>query len=151
MAYAKIVLDATQKAELEEMADSERDQDLALRARIVLMLAEGMRVVDIAKKLGVNKDAVTRWKRRWLEGGADALRSRHGGGRAPVGDTNGLASRIRGLIDSNPSARRPGRYPPTPASRRGAPASRASSCRRGGAASWRSPRAARSSPSAARC
>lgn len=104
MAYAKIVLDATQKVELEEMADSERDQDLALRARIVLMLAEGMRVVDIAKKLGVNKDAVTRWKRRWLEGGADALRSRHGGGRAPVGDTNGLASRIRGLIDSNPDA-----------------------------------------------
>ena len=104
MAYAKIVLDTSQKAELEEMADSERDPDLALRASIALKLDAGMRVVDIAKELGVNKDAVTRWKRRWLEGGAEALRSRHGGGRAPVGDTDGLASRIRDLIDSNPDA-----------------------------------------------
>ena len=38
MAYAKIVLDTSQKAELEEMADSERDPDLALRASIVLKL-----------------------------------------------------------------------------------------------------------------
>lgn len=104
MAYEKINLSATQRAELEELAESAHDPELATRASIVLKLDEGCRVTDIAGDLGVNKDAVTRWKRRWLDGGADALRSRHGGGRAPVGDTDGLGDRIRGILSSNPDA-----------------------------------------------
>lgn len=52
MAYAKIVLDETQKAELEEIVVSDGDKDLALMANIALKLAEGMGVADIAKELG---------------------------------------------------------------------------------------------------
>lgn len=104
MARQKIVLDDAQRAELELMRGSDLDPDLARRADIVLRLADGGKVLGVAADVGVNKDAVTRWKKRWLEGGAEALRTRHGGGPAASADPTGLRVRIEEKLNANPDA-----------------------------------------------
>jgi transposase len=50
-------------------------QRQALRTRIVLELASGCSVVATATKLGVNRETVTRWKKRFLEEGIEGLES----------------------------------------------------------------------------
>ena len=46
---------------------------IAQRARIVLLAADGLTNVVIGERVGVNHTTVTKWRRRFLEGGLDAL------------------------------------------------------------------------------
>src|SRR5215470_18655640 len=48
-------------------------QALALRARIVLACADGGDDVTIAERLGIGRDTVGRWRRRFIEHGTDGL------------------------------------------------------------------------------
>ena len=48
-------------------------QALAQRARIVLAAAAGTPSAQIARDLGVGRDTVGRWRKRFVEGGVDAL------------------------------------------------------------------------------
>lgn len=64
-----IVINETQMKELRAMATDPLDDKLAKRASIILALGEGKKTRDVAKEVGINKDAVTRWKNRFLEGG----------------------------------------------------------------------------------
>ena len=48
-------------------------QALALRARIILACAEGGDDVEVAARLGIIRDTVGRWRRRFVEHGADGL------------------------------------------------------------------------------
>jgi transposase len=48
-------------------------QALALRARIILACADGKRNVEVAQKLGVTQNTVSKWRVRFLEKGLDGL------------------------------------------------------------------------------
>ena len=68
-----------------ELSDGERDQleawtrrrtsaqALALRSRIVLIAAEGLNNTEIAERLGVHRNMVAKWRRRFAEHRLDGL------------------------------------------------------------------------------
>jgi DNA-binding CsgD family transcriptional regulator len=59
-------------------------QRVALRARIVLLAADGLSNGQVARRLEVNRQTVALWRRRFAEGGPDALlHDRAGRGRKP--------------------------------------------------------------------
>jgi homeodomain-containing protein len=65
-----IVPSSDQKAELEALVRAHSTpQQLALRARIILRLAEGVGVCAVARELAVWRKTVRRWRNRWLCGG----------------------------------------------------------------------------------
>lgn len=77
-------------------------QRVARRARIVLLLADGLSAREIARKLGVSTRTVGLWRRRFLHGGAAALQSdAPGRGRKATVTTNADA-RVRSLLASPP-------------------------------------------------
>ena len=102
MKQSLTISDERQMAILSSMASDPQDTQLAKRASIVLGLAAGKSVREIASEVGLNKDAVTRWKKRYSEGGINALYSEHGGGPSPSLDSMDLQGRIRGVMDANP-------------------------------------------------
>jgi transposase len=75
--------------ELERRAKARRGvgaQDV-LRARIVLMRAEGKKEGDVAAELGTTKNTVGLWTRRYLSQGLSGLKDAPGRGRKPSVDT----------------------------------------------------------------
>lgn len=48
-------------------------QSIVIRAKIALLAAEGVSNVRIAREVGVSRPTVILWRRRFLQGGADAL------------------------------------------------------------------------------
>jgi len=54
-----------------------------IRARIVLLAAEGMTNKDIAEKLDLQPHVVTKWRKRYVEEGLAGLRDRPRTGRPP--------------------------------------------------------------------
>jgi len=65
---------AAQREELERWIRRPKTaQALALRARIILGCAEGKSDVAVAEELGTRRETVGKWRRRFLQGGCDAL------------------------------------------------------------------------------
>ena len=60
---------------------AERESPQALRARIVLLAAEGLRNADIARHLGVSRQTVTTWRQRYAAEGIEGLQDRARTGR----------------------------------------------------------------------
>lgn len=57
-------------------------QRLVLRSRIVLLLADGCPLREVARRLGVSRPTVSLWRGRYINEGCDALtRDRSGRGR----------------------------------------------------------------------
>jgi transposase len=57
-------------------------QRVALRSRIVLLLADGLPQREVARRLGVSRHTVGLWRSRYFEGGTGALtHDRPGRGR----------------------------------------------------------------------
>jgi transposase len=54
---------------------------LATRARIILLRARGMAIMDVARQLGVSQEMVHLWCDRFREHGADGLRDLPRSGR----------------------------------------------------------------------
>src|SRR5579859_967936 len=54
------------------------------RARLVLMAGEGIANEVIAARLGISKDKVIRWRRRFTKDGVDGLEEAEGRGRRPT-------------------------------------------------------------------
>ena len=69
---------AEDRAALMRLARRGRDDRISLRARAVMMLAEGATQAATARKLSVGVAAVRAWRKRWLEGGVMALRTGSG-------------------------------------------------------------------------
>ena len=64
----KVVLTERQRAELERLVRAfSTGQQLALRARIVLLAGDGWNNLQIARELGVDDETPGHWRRRWLQ------------------------------------------------------------------------------------
>lgn len=71
---------------------------LVLRSRIVLLLLDGHSQVSAARALGVSRETVGRWERRFRAGGVDALtRDRPGRGRRPGRNADHVARVLAAL------------------------------------------------------
>lgn len=64
-----------------------------VRARIILMAAAGMQNKDIAQRLTLPVQIVTKWRKRYFEQGLAGLAERPRPGRPPAGTTGGSAAR----------------------------------------------------------
>lgn len=75
-------LSGEDRAVLEERAASRSESHATVvRARIVLLAAEGLQNVDIAARVGVCVDVACRWRKRFCEEGIGGLVDRHRSGR----------------------------------------------------------------------
>jgi len=64
----KVVLSERERAELERLVRAyTTGQQLALRARIVLLAGDGWNNLQIARELGVDDETPGHWRRRWLQ------------------------------------------------------------------------------------
>jgi transposase len=71
---ARLVISLEQRETLESWAKRRTTaQALALRARIVLSCSEGGHDGEVGKRLGVGRQMVGRWRRRFIERGVDGL------------------------------------------------------------------------------
>ena len=77
-----IVLNAEDRERIEivarKLTASQRDVQ---RARIVLAAADGLENVEIAVRVGVDVNTVSKWRKRFFEEGLDGLVDRHRSGR----------------------------------------------------------------------
>ena len=65
---AKMVLSERERADLERLVRAfTTGQQLALRARIVLLAGDGLNNLQIARELGVDDETPGHWRGRWLE------------------------------------------------------------------------------------
>ena len=68
---APICLSAEERSELERLIRSHSaPQQLALRARMIVLAADGVGVCETAQRLGVWRKGVSLWRARWLAGGS---------------------------------------------------------------------------------
>lgn len=80
-----ITLSDTDRAVLEERARAYTSSHAeVVRAKIVLMAADGEHNVRIAERLDVHVDVVSKWRKRFCESGLDGLVDRPGRGRPRV-------------------------------------------------------------------
>jgi transposase len=95
-----------QRALLERWARAQKTpQSLAVRARVVLAAAAGASNSEIARTLGVSRPTVILWRRRFAEGGPQALtETRPGRGRKPAIS----AAKIRAIVQATTQTTPPG-------------------------------------------
>jgi transposase len=80
-------------------------QSVVLRAKIVLLAAEGLSNVQVARKTGASRPTVILWRQRFLQGGPDALKKiAPGRGRRP---TYG-ADRVKAVVEATTQSKPPG-------------------------------------------
>lgn len=79
---------------------------LVRRCRVVLLSDEGVRATEIASRLALSKEAVSRIRRRFLEGGVDGLFDQPKAGRKDHAVPPDVIERIIGLAMSPPPAGR---------------------------------------------
>jgi len=100
-----VTLSAQLKQELQLMARSRQlPQGLALRAKTILMAADGLSNTAIAQQLDLSKHTVGKWRWRFLRQGLTGLyeEPRPGGPRS-IGDEK-VAALIRKTMKTNPQA-----------------------------------------------
>lgn len=69
-----IRLSESQTNQLEKLVNKRTTpQQMVLRARIILLTAEGFSVEEIMKKLETSKATISKWKKRFLDGGISGL------------------------------------------------------------------------------
>ena len=79
-----IVLSDSERAELERLRRSGTvEARISRRARIVLLAAEGVPNARISVTVGLDRECVIDWRRRYAQGGIEALHDRHRSGRPP--------------------------------------------------------------------
>lgn len=82
-------------AEEERKVLEERERSYTLpyrdvvRAKMILFAAEGMRNKEIASRLGMPREIVSKWRKRFFEEGLSGLEERPRGGRPQVFSPHG--------------------------------------------------------------
>lgn len=79
------------------------------RVRAVALLEEGYQPVDIARRVGVDRRSVRRWKRAFLREGHDSIKARPVPGRPPRLDAKDKSRLEKALL----RGARPPAFPPT--------------------------------------
>jgi len=89
-----VVLDKQERGELQEIARSgSLPAGFVLRAKILLLLADGVSYDAIKAKLDTTAPTISRWKKRFLQAGLDGLET-HRPGQGPQTLTAKLRARI---------------------------------------------------------
>lgn len=103
-AAESMVISDEHRAVLERWVGAQRTpQSVALRARIVLMAEKGLSNSEIARRLGVSRPTVILWRRRFAEGGPQALTEiKPGRGRKPSIGAKKIAEIVRATTQSRP-------------------------------------------------
>src|SRR5260370_18672653 len=101
---AEIVLTSEQKSELERLTRGRRTEArLVLRARIVLLAADGHTDLEIAERLGMVPRTAARWRARFLKEGAAGLeRDAPRPGRTPAISPRTVLAVIHKTPQQNP-------------------------------------------------
>src|ERR1700741_124863 len=98
-----VVPTPTQRVDLEEIARSQSlPAGFVLRAKIILLLADGASYEVIKTKMEPTAPTISRWKKRFLEGGLDGFETQRPGQPARK-----LTAKLRARI-LNATRRRPG-------------------------------------------
>jgi transposase len=103
----KIELDAVTERELRVLSRGRRvEARLQQRARVILLAAQGLQNKDIADEVALDRRQVALWRRRFLQGGIDALRQdAPRSGRTPTVTTAEMQSQILDVtLHSKPAA-----------------------------------------------
>lgn len=80
-----VTLSKEERALLEKMKSSRTlAAGLQMRARAVLLLAEGKTITEISEKVGVGRESVGEWLKSFLANRMEGLREKPGRGRKPA-------------------------------------------------------------------
>ena len=90
-----------QQNDLRRVVRSAQSVEEFQRSRAICLLARGWEVAKIAEALGTTASAVYRWRKRWEEGGAAALRDRPRSGRPRV-YSKATRNRLCRLVERGP-------------------------------------------------
>lgn len=101
----RVVLDPEQRTQLESLSGSlTLPHALVLRARIVLMAAEGKENIAIAEQVGMSRVSVGKWRQRFAEAGVQGLHDELRPGRPrTIGDEQ-IARLISRTLRQQPKA-----------------------------------------------
>jgi transposase len=100
---APLVLTSRQRKDLEEIARAQSlPAGFVLRAKILLLLADGLSYHAVADKLDTSTPTVGKWKRRFLSDGLDGLET-HRPGQPPSKLTPRLRARILAATRRKPA------------------------------------------------
>ncbi len=100
-----VVISETQRKELMRIARSKKSSEVEkCRALIVLLLAEGLKNTDIARRLHVHENTVVKWRGRWTGDNHNATIDDHGvlTGRPRSVLTPDKLEKIKALIETTP-------------------------------------------------
>ena len=101
-----IALDDGQRSDLTALARSRTlPHQLVLRAQIVLGCADGESGAAIARRLGVNKNTVVKWRRRYAELGIEGLHDELRPGRPRRHDDERVAEVVNAALQTRPPHR----------------------------------------------
>ncbi len=99
----RIIMTPEQKSVLTQWASSEDiDQRLALRAKVILLAAQGLSLKAIEKGTGLNWQSCLKWRQRFIKAGIDGLSDKTGRGR-PQLVTPDVRKRVVALAATSPS------------------------------------------------
>lgn len=100
---AKIRLDETAREELEAFSRSQSlPHALVVRAKLVLMAADGMQSKVIAKKLGLSRVTVGKWRGRFAAAGIEGLYDEYRSGRPRSIEDERIAQLVHKTLHSKP-------------------------------------------------
>ena len=100
---AELVLSEAEQAELKQLSSRRKTaQALALRARIVLECAQGLENQEVAAGLGVAKNTVGKWRRRFVEQRMDGLHDEPRSGAPRSIEDAGIEAVIVRTLESLP-------------------------------------------------
>jgi putative transposase len=101
---AEIELTEEERTELGNVARSRRTpQAVALRARIVLLTADGFAPTTIAEELGISQPTVRKWRARYVEDGVAGLRNEPRSGRPRSLDDQRVADLLNQALQTRPA------------------------------------------------
>jgi len=81
----RIVLTSEERIELQRrLRCTPTPAGLARRSRVILGVADGLALVQVARLVGMTEKHVRKWTRRFLERRLEGLHDRPGRGRKPV-------------------------------------------------------------------
>jgi len=68
LAPTPVQLTETERSQLQQLVNRHgTPQQISLRARIILLAAQGLNHRDIARELGISRDMARLWRNRWME------------------------------------------------------------------------------------